>query len=387
MIGAGSVLRKSPEEKYWDTRYEAGRTSGGFLFPWKWDVIEEFLPRLDHVVDVACGDLLLWEGRDLEDYTGIDVSKVIIERNRVQRPRWRFIHSPAEDLIPGLKKPMVLCISLLFHVMDEDRYIRILHNLCHYSSEVILIYTWLNNPFGDRKKGPFTDGVYQYFRRFEEYVHLFMENGFGIVSMREAPDGIGAFYLFKKVSIVPTEYYDFVYSRDKHYRGPPEKSPYYRLWSAFLKCLEPGCKILDVGCGPGQFARLCVDAGHPYVGLDYSPEAIKLGRACVPEVEFHKVDVEVDRFLIREGNYDVATFIEFFEHVEDDLGILAAVPPGKNVIFSVPNYGGYGHFRFFDSMESVQARYGSLVRFTKVGEFAWGTSHNRVYVLVGVRAP
>jgi len=311
---------------------------------------------------------------------------VIIERNILQRPRWRFIHSPAETRIPSLKKPIVLCISLLYHVMDEDRYVQVLNNLCHYSSECILIYTWLNNPFGDREEGPFTDGVYQYFRRLEEYMHLFTNNGFGLLSMKENPDGIGAFYLFKKVRTVPAEYYDAVYSRAYHYRVPPERSPYYPLWSVVLKCLEPGWRILDVGCGPGQFARLCVDAGHPYVGLDFSEEAIKLGRDRVPEAEFHQVDVELDRFLIRKREYDVATFVELLEHVEDDLGILGAVPPGRNVIISVPNYGGMGHFRFFDSVEAAAARYNPLVKFSKLGALGWGSTSMRVFLLTGVRA-
>ena len=187
------------------------------------------------------------------------------------------------------------------------------------------------------------------------------------------------------VSLGP-DFYDYVYSKSASYRGVPEKSLYFPLWKTVLECLKPEWKILDIGCGPGQFSRLCADVGHPYVGLDFSEEAIKLARARVPEAEFHLVNVELDRLRIKEGNYDVITFIEFLEHVEDDLGILQSVPPGKNVILSVPNYGGMEHVRFFDSMESVVARYGSLLRITKYGELARGKK-DRVYVIAGVRAP
>jgi len=182
------------------------------------------------------------------------------------------------------------------------------------------------------------------------------------------------------------EFYDYVYSRSPGYRGPPEESLYYPLWKVILDCLEPGWRILDVGCGPGQFARLCLDAVHPYVGLDFSGEAIKLGRARVPEAEFRQVDVEFDRLLIRRGDYDVATFVEFFEHVEDDLGILGAVPLGKNVVFSVPSYEGIEHVRSFPNLESVTSRYGFLLRITKYGELARG-EEDRVYVIAGVRVP
>jgi len=182
------------------------------------------------------------------------------------------------------------------------------------------------------------------------------------------------------------DFYDYVYSRSSGYRGPPEESMYYPLWKVILECLEPEWRILDVGCGPGQLGRLCVDAGHPYVGLDFSEEAIKLARDRVPEAEFRQVDVELDRLLIRRGEYDVVTFVEFLEHVEDDVGILGAVPSGRRVILSVPSYGGIEHVRFFDSMESVVARYGFLLRITKYGELARG-EEDRVYVIAGVRVP
>ncbi len=190
-------MDETPEKRYWDERYARGRPSGGYSYPWKWGVIEEFLPVVDHVVDVGCGDLLFWEGRDCEDYTGIDTSEIIIARNRAKRPRWRFINAPAEERIRDLKKPVVLCISVLYHIMSEERYIKILENLCHYSSRWILIYTWIENPFGNRYMGPLTDGVYQYFRRFEEYLHIFEEKGFSLIAVGRNPDGIGAFYVFE----------------------------------------------------------------------------------------------------------------------------------------------------------------------------------------------
>jgi len=183
------------------------------------------------------------------------------------------------------------------------------------------------------------------------------------------------------------EEYDAIFRDVPHYRGPPEGSPYYPLWKTILELLEPGWRIIDVGCGPGQFARLCVNAGHPYVGLDFSEEAINLARSRVPEAKFCLTDVAIDRYLIRKGDYDVATFVEFLEHVEDDLGILGSVPVRKNVIISVPNYGGREHFRFFNSIESAISRYRKLVYFLKCGELSWGTTTRRVYLLFGVRAP
>ena len=62
------------------------------------------------------------------------------------------------------------------------------------------------------------------------------------------------------------------------YLVSPRDSTYYHLWRAVLDKLKPRCSILDVGCGPGQFAKLCVEDGHLCVGIDFSQVAIEQGR-------------------------------------------------------------------------------------------------------------
>ncbi|MFX0141044.1 MAG: hypothetical protein ACFFDN_45820, partial [Candidatus Hodarchaeota archaeon] len=105
------------EEQYWEQRYFSGGTSGpgsiGEEKAWKWSLIDQFVPDLNHVIDVGCGDLSFWEGRDCADYVGIDISKTIIEKNIKKRPKWQFIHTNAEKRIDGLKKEVVFCLDVL----------------------------------------------------------------------------------------------------------------------------------------------------------------------------------------------------------------------------------------------------------------------------------
>jgi len=159
--------------------------------------------------------------------------------------------------------------------------------------------------------------------------------------------------------LLGAEHYDYIFEnrRDK-YRCPPEESPYYPLWTAVLGLIKGPVKILDVGCGPGQFAELCVKAGHEYIGLDWSRVAIEAGREGPGE--FHLVDLQKDRTHFKE-DYDVATFVEFLEHVPNDLEILADVPQGRTVILTVPDYGGKEHFRFFKDLDEVTQRYRPII--------------------------
>lgn len=155
------------------------------------------------------------------------------------------------------------------------------------------------------------------------------------------------------------EYYDDVFSKSKAYLCAPEDSPYYTLWAGILQyLLKDPVKILDVGCGPGQFAALCVKAGHEYVGLDWSRVAIETGKKGPGE--FYLVDVQQDRTHFK-GDYDVATFIEFLEHVSNDLEILADIPQGRTIILTVPDFPSKSHFRFFSDINQVIRRYQDLI--------------------------
>jgi 2-polyprenyl-3-methyl-5-hydroxy-6-metoxy-1,4-benzoquinol methylase len=123
---------------------------------------------------------------------------------------------------------------------------------------------------------------------------------------------------------------------------------------------------LDVGCGPGQFARLCVEEGHPYVGIDFSQVAIEQGRKNGHEAIFHLVDVVKDKSLLKKGNYDTVTLIEFLEHIEEDLEVINSIPEGKNVVFSVPKYWSKAHIRAFNTPKSVFNRYDKLMEIKNI---------------------
>jgi ubiquinone/menaquinone biosynthesis C-methylase UbiE len=126
--------------EYWEERYRKGGISGegslGEYRKWKWEIIDRYAKRIDDVIDVGCGDLSFWEGRDLPNhYVGIDISNTVIERNRKSRPNLTFLRSPAEDYLNIGTARIVLCLDVLFHIMDDSNYERILTNLTRYSND------------------------------------------------------------------------------------------------------------------------------------------------------------------------------------------------------------------------------------------------------------
>jgi hypothetical protein len=191
-------LDRSKSGEYWERRYREGGKSGqGSVGPsreWKWSVIGKHVSPVDDVVDVGCGDLSFWEGRTCERYIGLDISPHITKRNSAMRPDWAFVAWPAERRLP-LKGKLVLCLDVLFHIIDDATATRVMENLCEYSSEWIFVHAWWKNPLGDKAN----DGIYQAFRPMDK--ELFSRLGFDCVEEVPAPKEVnpyGAMYVFRK---------------------------------------------------------------------------------------------------------------------------------------------------------------------------------------------
>lgn len=59
----------------------------------------------------------------------------------------------------------------------------------------------------------------------------------------------------------------------------------------FLSKLPAKAKILDVGSGPGQFAKYMAEKGFEVVGIDFSKEMVAIAKEKVPTVDFRHMDM------------------------------------------------------------------------------------------------
>lgn len=126
--------------EFWDRRYAdnpalgSGIGSRGDNLLHKKRVIETFLGRVapGSVLDVGCGDHEVLRGvMRLPGYVGLDVSGVVVARNRQMFPQRRFEcvdFVACSDLEP-LRADAVLCTEVLIHQHRREQFDGLLKNI------------------------------------------------------------------------------------------------------------------------------------------------------------------------------------------------------------------------------------------------------------------
>jgi 2-polyprenyl-3-methyl-5-hydroxy-6-metoxy-1,4-benzoquinol methylase len=107
---------------------------------------------------------------------------------------------------------------------------------------------------------------------------------------------------------------------------------------------EPGKRLLDVGCGGGDFLALQRHLGWDVAGLDPDGEACKAARAK-HGLTVHHGDLET--LDLGRAEYDVVTSFHAIEHMERPFEFLERalrlVKPGGRLLVVTPNGTGVGH--------------------------------------------
>lgn len=166
----------------------------------------------------------------------------------------------------------------------------------------------------------------------------------------------------------------------------------YFAWQGRLVLGELGRRVVEVGCGLGNFTRLLFDRDL-VIAADVEPPCVERLRQRYPNqanLRAFACDVGSPAFLeLRKFQPDSCVCLNVLEHIEDDGGALNAMAsilaPGGNIVLLVPAfqslYGpidrNLGHYRRYNRASIARLAESSRLRVKKahymnlVGFFGW----------------
>ena len=129
-------------------------------------------------------------------------------------------------------------------------------------------------------------------------------------------------------------------------RGPGGTAAWYLHPAAqpLFPTLGEGVRVLDVGCGNGDWAEWFAAKGCTVVGVDPSDSGIEIARQAVPAGRFESRLATPDLLDdLGEQPFDLVTSFEVVEHVYSGhdwaASCFAALRPGGTLVCSTPYHG------------------------------------------------
>lgn len=157
-------------------------------------------------------------------------------------------------------------------------------------------------------------------------------------------------------------YYRELYSHQMHYHKHYKESRYFVLWTQvmqFVKQLPRSTRILEIGCGTGQFAQYLYEEGYRnYIGFDFCKKAIEIAEKKCMQKEILYADARDNNlWQSRELDYDLVIALETLEHIKCELRVIENIKQGSYIIFSLPQFDDPAHIRFFYNPRKIVKRY------------------------------
>ena len=135
------------------------------------------------------------------------------------------------------------------------------------------------------------------------------------------------------------DYYEELWERLPDELEPPS----FERRLAFLREeVRSGERVLDVGCGTGEFTAALAEAGADAIGVEVAEAALERARARHPGLDFRLVPLE-GPLPFEDGAFALVWASEVIEHVTDTARWLSEVrrvlAPAGRLLVTTPSHG------------------------------------------------
>lgn len=142
--------------RFWNARYiedpskGSGPGSRGENLVLKNDLVRATIEAfgIRSVLDIGCGDLAALEKLAIDRYVGVDISNVIVERNKQLHPDWQFVCEDLAGKYVPAPAELVLCFDVLIHQRSRQAYEAILSKALTAAERVALISGYSHREHG-----------------------------------------------------------------------------------------------------------------------------------------------------------------------------------------------------------------------------------------------
>ncbi len=124
-------------------------------------------------------------------------------------------------------------------------------------------------------------------------------------------------------------------------QNPIQKALINNFYNELFKMVKPlkANSILDIGCGEGFTLKKLEEGkiGKNNEGVDYSRDAVSLGKRIYPELKLFEGNVYGLKY--KDKSFDLSLCTEVLEHLDDPVKAVKEIKrvSSKYVVFSVPN--------------------------------------------------
>jgi len=140
-------------KSWWEKFYSGGGNSGagsyGVLAQFKAQIINDFVKKnkIKRVIEFGCGDGNQLSMFKIPNYTGLDVSKTIIQKNikyfRKDKTKNFFLYDPEtfSDNTSFFNTDLVISLDVIYHIIEDNVFNKYMKDLFNSSKKFVIIYS------------------------------------------------------------------------------------------------------------------------------------------------------------------------------------------------------------------------------------------------------